>query len=438
MSKKILLFLCACFFCISLEAQEGPNAITAQSKIDWNTQLINSIISLDTQKKGLQLPTGRNAALQMLEMETPSLLKDTFFSIIVDSSEKLGTSVAAGQISLSELNRIIDKGKRTPPYFSQDMVTISLSHTISLAQIGSLFIKHTSSYEPKIPLSTVPSRIYSGILIDVRGELDVHGEYTRSPMIPCLFPRIWSTDMDLLYEKNMVSPSIALKNGIIFYSSSTDESEYRERIGTDPLRITAREIYGMNRTDPVISTKDYLKILSIPENRLLLREGKVVFICNPDQLNPKSIAPIKDDDYYFTWQDIKTTLEKKAIPRVDFSSSWEGLKMTIYDIRFIADSADIMNEEKIRLDGIADALKLAGSDSRFTIEGHTANIGKPSGELALSIQRAKRIADEMGKRGIDSTRIDFTGYGGKRPIAQNDTDEGRAKNRRVEITIHLH
>ena len=435
MRKRLLLPIFLVFILACPGAQE--NSISAQSVLNWNVQNIQSVISLDTKKRGIQLPTGRNAALQMLEMETPTLLKDSYFSIIVNSSEKLGNSVERGDISLSDLNRILDQGKKTPPYFSFDLKEISMSHTVSLTQIGSLFIKHQNAFIPKTPLETVPSREFTGILIDARGNLDVHGEYVQSPLVPCLFPRIWSADMETVYEKNMVNSSIAKQKGIVLYTASLDEKLYRDRIGTDPLRLTARKIFGENRTDPVIAVADYLKIMSVPENKELLRQGNVVIICNADELVPQKAAPVKDENYYFIRKDIQEKLELQGVKRIDFSDSWEGLKLTIYDIRFKADSAEILGEEQGRLDGIADALALAGPLARFIVEGHTASIGKPAGELTLSIQRAERIAGELDKRGISRSRSEFTGYGGTRPVASNETDEGRSKNRRVEITIRL-
>ena len=79
-------------------------------------------------------------------------------------------------------------------------------------------------------------------------------------------------------------------------------------------------------------------------------------------------------------------------------------------------------------------MKLA-PDSQFLIEGHTASVGKPSGEQKLSEERAKKIATELAKRGIAADKFICKGYGGTKPIADNSTDSGRAQNRRVEITI---
>lgn len=111
-----------------------------------------------------------------------------------------------------------------------------------------------------------------------------------------------------------------------------------------------------------------------------------------------------------------------------------GIRLSVRDIKFKADSAEVLASEKSRLDEIADVLKLAPT-SQFLIEGHTASVGKPAGEQKLSEERAKNIAAELAKRGIPAANFICKGHGGNKPIASNDTNEGRAQNRRVEITI---
>ena len=111
-----------------------------------------------------------------------------------------------------------------------------------------------------------------------------------------------------------------------------------------------------------------------------------------------------------------------------------GVRLSVRDIRFQADSDAILPQEAWRLDVIATSLK-AIPGGRLLVEGHTAAVGKSEGEKQLSIMRAKRIVDELAKRGLDPAQFMYTGWGGTRPIAGNDTAEGRAQNRRVEITI---
>lgn len=128
-----------------------------------------------------------------------------------------------------------------------------------------------------------------------------------------------------------------------------------------------------------------------------------------------------------------TSGEQKTVPFV-LEETDQGVRLSLRDIRFIADSAEILPEEAWRLDAIAETLGTIPG-GRFLVEGHTADVGNPSGEKKLSVERAERVIHELEKRGIGADQFIFAGYGGTRPVADNRTAEGRAQNRRVEITI---
>lgn len=112
----------------------------------------------------------------------------------------------------------------------------------------------------------------------------------------------------------------------------------------------------------------------------------------------------------------------------------QGIRLSVRDLRFEADSDKILAGENWRLDAIAKTLILV-PDGHFLVEGHTASVGKPAGEKELSLRRAKKIVDELVSRGLKPEQFIYTGQGGTKPIADNSTAEGRALNRRVEITI---
>lgn len=111
-----------------------------------------------------------------------------------------------------------------------------------------------------------------------------------------------------------------------------------------------------------------------------------------------------------------------------------GLALTIKNLRFVADSDELLPSEKARLDLVAAALKTVSGRS-FLVEGHTASVGRPADELALSERRAKRVVDELVARGLEARRFVWRGLGSTRPLAPNDSEANKALNRRVEITI---
>jgi outer membrane protein OmpA-like peptidoglycan-associated protein len=87
------------------------------------------------------------------------------------------------------------------------------------------------------------------------------------------------------------------------------------------------------------------------------------------------------------------------------------------------------------LDQVAHALAEQPSTSTFQVAGFTDDTGSPNQNAQLAKERAKAVADHLVQSGIDPARIEVLSYGEKDPIANNDTAEGRAINRRVEIVV---
>jgi len=407
----------------------------SQTVQNWETAQIDSKITIDLNKSGLYLPTDRNAAIRLIQQNRSSLLKNAYLSILVDSSHRLGSYLAEEKISLTDINTVINNGKSTAPVLSQELQTAIVYHQNPLQELANLFVKHNAPYTPSFfPLGTA-SKVYTGILIDARGQLPVHGEYSSDQLNPCLFPKIWNKNMNLIYEKNIVEPSRAKKQGIVLYTGTLDESMYRDRIGTEPLRIIARGVFGDNRTDPIISNEDAERILAKSENIDLLRQGKIVIVCDKDTLQVSPAYPLMDEQFYFIYRDIEKLFLDREPENIALKAPQNVFKIIMYDIRFVADSPEILPDETGRLDVIAEALKKVGPNTHFLIEGHTADLSRPEGERILSLQRADKIAEELAKRGIEASRMQTAGYGATRPAAPNDTTENRAKNRRVEITI---
>lgn len=103
-------------------------------------------------------------------------------------------------------------------------------------------------------------------------------------------------------------------------------------------------------------------------------------------------------------------------------------------IYFLSDSAQLLPASQSAIQHIVATLK-AHPDWAITIEGHTDNTGSEQHNLDLSKRRAEALRTELiTKHGIPPARLNAAGYGRSRPIDTNDTMEGRAHNRRVEVS----
>jgi outer membrane protein OmpA-like peptidoglycan-associated protein len=436
MDKRAFFFSGLFLIAVAFTATGQAAAFSSTSNVDWVQNIFYSAVNYEVEFIGVPLPAGKNAIISRMKNQLPFLLKDPLLSLNVDSTAHLSDLIVEQQIALDDISRIIDTAKRSPGSFSEDGNRLIMNHQLNLPEISSLLIKHHIPYAPKTPIEQAATRAYTGIIIDARGILPIRGEMTAAQGIPCFFPKIWDDTMELFYERNMVAVQTKSRIGIVHYDYSNDESRYRDRIGNNPLRITARQIFGTNRTDPVISRSDALKILSSSENRKLLESGKVVILLDEDMLIYKVSIPEKDPDYYTQYENIRSTLIANRIPVIIARDPPRGIQISIQNLNFFADTATLLPSETDRLDAIADSLRgFIGGDYSIAVEGHAANTGQPEGELTISLDRAQTIANEMIARGLPETMFTVRGFGSTRPIAENETPEGRAQNRRVEITI---
>ena len=420
------------------------NTITSESRIDWTKAEFISDVSLDTEKAGINMPSGKKEATNTIDREIPILIKDPLLSLYVNNRQQLGDLVLEDSITLEQLTQIIDDGKKSPGVFTRGTLTLKMTHELNLLKIESLMVKHHVPYKNAKPIEKISSKKYTGIIIDARGTLPVHGEFVSDSVYPCFFPEIWDEDMNLIYERNMGDPTLEKMQGMIHYDWDDTESKYQNRIGVAPLHIKARKVYGENRTDPVISRNDALKILTVPENLELLKQGKIVVLLDKDKLVHSVDVPEKTASYYTAVESIKRIFENEYNEDEDTLDdgkkgkafdSWEGVKI-LENLKFIADSPKLLPSELPKLKKLAEELSALTKNGGYTIkvEGHTADVNKPTGQQILSEERAKAIVKVLVENGLDERIMTYKGYGGTNPVATNETAEGRAANRRVEIT----
>jgi outer membrane protein OmpA-like peptidoglycan-associated protein len=104
------------------------------------------------------------------------------------------------------------------------------------------------------------------------------------------------------------------------------------------------------------------------------------------------------------------------------------------NITFAFDSANLQPQFQPVLNNVAQTLN-EYNQTVIEVAGHTDSVGSDAYNQKLSVDRANSVAGYLSSRGVGMQRMIVTGAGETRPVASNDTEAGRAQNRRVEITI---
>ena len=127
-----------------------------------------------------------------------------------------------------------------------------------------------------------------------------------------------------------------------------------------------------------------------------------------------------------------TTKERPLPAQKSIDKIERGKSIVLNNVYFEQSSFILQKESYTELDKLVEILK-NNPQTKIEIAGHTDNVGDARLNLALSENRAKVILNYLAQRGISEDRLMYKGYGGSRPVAPNDSEENKRKNRRVEI-----
>jgi OOP family OmpA-OmpF porin len=142
------------------------------------------------------------------------------------------------------------------------------------------------------------------------------------------------------------------------------------------------------------------------------------------------VASLGGDDYYLTII-IKELMKQDVTASDMFEAINRDGHIALY-INFDTGKSIIRDESKPIIEQIVQMLK-SNPDLKISVEGHTDNVGTPASNKTLSESRAKSVVSAIVGQGISADRLSPAGYGQDKPIADNNNEEGRAKNRRVEL-----
>ena len=147
---------------------------------------------------------------------------------------------------------------------------------------------------------------------------------------------------------------------------------------------------------------------------------------------------VSEDGYLFYSQSMQLANENNItdpiILDIDLEPIEVGAQMELYNIYYETDSFRILPQSKPELNKLVDFLT-NNRGLKVEIQGHTDSSGSPESNMELSKRRAKSVVDYLVENNISVSRLEFDGYGDTKPIASNETSEGRRQNRRTTIKI---
>jgi outer membrane protein OmpA-like peptidoglycan-associated protein len=196
-----------------------------------------------------------------------------------------------------------------------------------------------------------------------------------------------------------------------------------------PVKITGESdqtiYWDSDMGQPVAYSENFRYIFELSNGRVFEYRGTAeAEIIESERMDKDRIA-----------EDIAEEIRRLGIPDASVRVVDEGITISLDDILFRPDSSVMLPGENEKLDKIAGIL-MRYQERDIMVSGHTALAGTEESRRKLSVERAAVVADYLiGKKTRPPDRVVVRGFGSDRPVADNNTEEGRRKNRRVEITI---
>jgi outer membrane protein OmpA-like peptidoglycan-associated protein/tetratricopeptide (TPR) repeat protein len=259
----------------------------------------------------------------------------------------------------------------------------------------------------------------------------------------------WSTPVNIGYPINSADDEVG------FFVSTDGQKGYfasNKLKGPGGWDVYSFDLYDKAKPEKVLFVSGTVKSeteTEMAQTRIELKnmETKKISVIPLDSVTGKytAVAPF-NNDYIMTVKREGYVYESRYIARTDsiykmparLDLNIQQIEVNksyrINDIYFAFNSFDLTKESKAVLDLLIEFLAENPSIC-IEIQGHTDNIGNDSENMKLSSNRAKSVYNYLITNKIDAVRLAYKGFGKTMPVASNDTEEGRAKNRRTVFVI---
>ncbi len=216
---------------------------------------------------------------------------------------------------------------------------------------------------------------------------------------------------------------------------SAAEAEFGADNVTDELRVSDREASIDNADGRVAAVAGVLPMLHNRMNGFATLQGEALTIGGGalDEAAPADIEAAAG-----ALDGVSAVVEVTPPATVGLDEPTEAIEtvdaLDLRGVQFEYNAATLTPEAETVLDEIAPVL-MQYPEVDFLVSGYTDSRGTPTDNLVLSEQRAQAVVNYLVDAGVDADRLTAKGFGVEDPIASNETEEGRAQNRRVELTV---
>ncbi len=288
--KRGLVVICATLLSgLPLAAQSvpaSPDALRSSGTLDWELGTLELSVSAPLNPRSRNAPAEPHYREEAILRWLPSLVEEVLSTVLLDSSRTVGDVFESHPDTIGKIHDVADGIVPSYSRVAEDLSRIEVSFSLPLYP-SVLEAVHNPSAPRPLPrvLGWQATDEFSGVVILARSPLPLRGEDGEALLRPALLPKVMDTALNPVLTAEHIVPDVFSERGVVSYTTSLDPEEWEDVVGSSPLRILAREAFGINRTDLIINQQDAARLLSTEANRRMLAAGRVLVVLSPDALD---------------------------------------------------------------------------------------------------------------------------------------------------------
>ena len=246
--------------------------------MDWQDGRLLVEITAQIQINGRRRPTAPYETERRIDEAADELILDQLLPVQYDHQHTLADLLENDVSLFPHLRAAVSAREKLSAIQSRNLQELTVRYSVPVVpELTSLLV----TYDRPLPLPSrllwTPTTSFSGMVIYVPQRLEVRGGET-SAVQPALFPRILDEELNVLFERGTMHPEALAEIGSIVYVGDFDDPALERRAGAAPLRIMARELFGIAPADIIVSEEDAATLLYSPSAAEILRNGRIVVV----------------------------------------------------------------------------------------------------------------------------------------------------------------